>query len=199
MIDTRQCIGWFRSRGCLLLCSASGHSPHCRLHVPAATGRQVQPLPSFSEPAISRDRSEIAVVSGGDIWTVPVPGGEARLLVAHEAAESRPLNSPEGDRLAFVSERTGGGDIYVLTLATGVLTQLTVDDGLERVDAWSRDGRWVHFSSTSRPIAGMNDLYRVRADGGTPMLRAAAVVSRQSQPPDSSVGAHAGPPTGTND
>ena len=90
--------------------------------------------------------------------------------MAHEAAESRPLYSPEGDRLAFVSDRTGGGDIYVLTLKTGALKQLTMDDGLERLDAWSRDGRWLYFSSTSRDIAGMNDLYRVRADGGTPML-----------------------------
>ena len=51
----------------------------------------------------------------------------------------------------------------------GALTQLTFDDGLERLDAWSRDGQWLYFSSTSRDIAGMNDLYRVRADGGTPM------------------------------
>ncbi len=130
----------------------------------------VEPLPSFGEPAISPDRSEIAVVSGGDIWTVAAAGGEARLLVAHEAAESRPLYSPEGDRIAFVSDRTGGGDIYVLTLKTGALKHLTMDDGLERLDAWSRDGRWLYFSSTSRDIAGMNDLYRVRADGGTPML-----------------------------
>jgi Tol biopolymer transport system component/C-terminal processing protease CtpA/Prc len=130
----------------------------------------VEPLPSFGEPAISPDRSEIAVVSGGDIWTVAAAGGEARLLVAHEATESRPLYSPEGDRIAFVSDRTGGGDIYVLTLKTGALRQLTMDDGLERLDGWSRDGRWLYFSSTSRDIAGMNDLYRVRADGGTPML-----------------------------
>ena len=136
----------------------------------SAVETPVEPLPSFSEPAISPDRSEIAVVSGGDIWTVAAAGGEARLLVAHEAAESRPLYSPEGDRLAFVSDRTGGGDIYVLTLKTGALKQLTMDDGLERLDAWSRDGRWLYFSSTSRDIAGMNDLYRVRADGGTPML-----------------------------
>ena len=132
--------------------------------------RAVEPLPSFGEPAISPDRSEIAVVSGGDIWTVAAAGGEARLLVAHEAAESRPLYSPEGDRIAFVSDRTGGGDIYVLTLKTGALNRLTMDDGLERLDAWSRDGRWLYFSSTSRDIAGMNDLYRVRAEGGTPML-----------------------------
>jgi Tol biopolymer transport system component len=130
----------------------------------------IDPLPSFGEPAVSPDRAEIAVVSGGDIWTVPYAGGDARLLVSHEATESRPLYSPDGDRLAFVSDRTGGGDIYVVSLKSGVLTQVTSDDGLERLDAWSRDGKWLYFSSTSRDVAGMSDLYRVRPDGGTPML-----------------------------
>ena len=41
------------------------------------------PQPYFTEPAISPDDSEIAFVSGGDIWTVPAAGGEARLLVSH--------------------------------------------------------------------------------------------------------------------
>jgi Tol biopolymer transport system component/C-terminal processing protease CtpA/Prc len=127
------------------------------------------PLPSFAEPAISPDRAEIAFVSGGDIWSVPAAGGDARLLISHPANESRPLYSPDGRRLAFVSDRTGGGDIYILDVASGSLRQLTFDDGLERLDAWSRDGAWIHFSSTSRDIAGMNDLFRVRVDGGTPM------------------------------
>src|SRR5262249_23278893 len=34
---------------------------------------------------------------------------------------------------------------------------------------WSRDGRWLYFSSTSHDISSMNDVYRVSADGGTPM------------------------------
>jgi Tol biopolymer transport system component len=129
----------------------------------------VAPLPSFAEPAISPNRQEIALVSGGDIWTVPIAGGDARLLVSHEAAESRPLYSPDGQQLAFMSDRTGGGDIYVLALKTGALTHVTKDDGLERLDAWSNDGAWLYFSSTARDVAGMNDLYRVRAAGGTPM------------------------------
>ncbi|MDQ3169667.1 MAG: DPP IV N-terminal domain-containing protein, partial [Acidobacteriota bacterium] len=124
---------------------------------------------SFSEPGISPDGREIAFVSAGDIWTVPADGGEARLLVAHEAFESRPLYAPDGRRLAFVSKRTGGGDIYLLDFASGALRRLTFDDGLEQLDGWSRDGQWIYFSSTSRDISGMNDIYRVRATGGTPM------------------------------
>src|SRR5215218_5738411 len=73
-------------------------------------------LPSFAEPGISADGSTIAFVSGGDIWEVLVRGGDARLLVSHQATESRPLFSPDGRRLAFSSSRSGGGDVYVLTL-----------------------------------------------------------------------------------
>ena len=126
-------------------------------------------LPSFGEPGISPDGSEIAFVSGGDIWTVPSGGGGARLLVSHPATESRPLYSPSGDQLAFVSTRTGNGDIYVLTFKTGALRRLTFDDAPDVLDAWSRDGRWICFSSTSHDIAGMNDIYRVAVEGGTPM------------------------------
>ena len=129
----------------------------------------VDSLPSFAEPAISPDRSEIAFVSGGDIWTVPATGGEARLLVSHPANESRPLYSPDGRKLAFNSNRTGGGDIYLLSFDTGDIRRLTFDDGNDLLDAWSRDGRWIYFTSSSRDISGMNDVLRVSAEGGTPM------------------------------
>ena len=133
-------------------------------------GESARPaLPSFAEPAISPDGRELAVVSSEDIWTVPTAGGEARLLVAHEATEARPMYSPDGTKLAFVSDRTGNGDIYVLTLGTSALTRLTFDDGQERLDGWSRDGAWIYFSSSSRDIAGMHDIFRVKVTGGTPM------------------------------
>ncbi|HEV2130126.1 MAG TPA: hypothetical protein VGR27_03460, partial [Longimicrobiaceae bacterium] len=126
-------------------------------------------VPSFAEPGISPDGLEIAFASGGDIWTVPAGGGEARLLVSHPATESRPLYSPDGRHLAFVSTRTGNGDIYVLTFASGELRRLTFDDALDQLDGWSPDNRWIYFSSTSRDIAGMNDVFRVSLEGGTPM------------------------------
>src|ERR1051325_9278807 len=104
-----------------------------------ALAQTPNPTPALAEPAISPDAREIAFVSGGDIWTVPADGGEARLLVAHPANESRPLYSPDGRYLAFTSSRTGNGDVYVLTLATGDLKRLTWDDGFDRADSWSAD------------------------------------------------------------
>ena len=129
----------------------------------------VTPQPYFTEPALSPDRKEIAFVSGGDIWTVPATGGTASLLVSHNANEARPLYSPDGRQLAFISTRTGNRDIYVLTLSTGELKRLTFDDALDQLDGWSRDGHWIYFSSTSRDIGGLNDIFRVRVSGGTPM------------------------------
>ncbi len=123
----------------------------------------------MTEPSISPDRKEIAFVSGSDIWSVAADGGVARLLVSHAAAESRPIFSPDGRHLAFTSNRTGNGDIYILELETGSLRRLTFDDSGESLDGWSRDGKWIYFSSSSRDIAGMNDIFRVASSGGTPM------------------------------
>src|SRR5262244_700037 len=110
-----------------------------------------EPRPYFTEPSLSPDRKEIAFVSGGDIWTVPATGGVASLLVSHPANEARPLYSPDGRQLAFVSTRTGNGDIYLLTLATGELKRLTFDDVNDQLDGWSRDGKWIYFTSRAAP------------------------------------------------
>jgi tricorn protease len=129
--------------------------------------------PSLAEPGISPDGSTIAFASGGDIWEVSSRGGDARLLVSHPAAESRPIYSPDGKRLAFTSNRTGNGDIYVLTLASGDLARLTFDDAAELANGWSADGKFVYFSSGSHDLGSMTDVYRVSAAGGTPMPVAA--------------------------
>jgi tricorn protease len=125
--------------------------------------------PSLSEPSLSPDGSEIAFASGGDIWTVPADGGTARLLVTDPATESRPIYSPDGKQLAFVSTRTGGGDIYVLTLATGELKRLTWSDQMDQLDGWSRDGQWIYFTSAANDVAHLPDIFRVRVQGGTPL------------------------------
>src|SRR5262249_39762226 len=123
-------------------------------------------VPYLSEPALCPTRPEIAFISGGDIWIAPAKGGEAHLLVSQPAEESRPLYSPDGTKLAFVSRRTSNGDIYILTFANGDLKRLTFDEGMDQLDAWSRDGKWIYFSNGSQDVGRKNDLYRVSIDGG---------------------------------
>src|SRR5579864_6526976 len=126
-------------------------------------------IPYLTQPALCPTRPEIAFVSGGDIWIAPAKGGQAHMLISHPADESRPLYSPDGSKLAFVSTRTGGGDIYVLSFATDELKRITYDDGMEQLDAWSRDGKWIYFSTGAYDVGRKNDLYLVSAEGGTPM------------------------------
>jgi Tol biopolymer transport system component/C-terminal processing protease CtpA/Prc len=130
---------------------------------------QPAPLASYAEPSISPDGSEIAFVSGGDIWSVPATGGTARLLAAADGYASRPLFSPDGTRLAFASARPGSPGIYVVTLNGGALRRLTHDDTVPTLTAWSADSRSVYFSSAVHNIAYFQDVMRVDADGGTPM------------------------------
>jgi Tol biopolymer transport system component len=124
---------------------------------------------------------EIAFVSGGDIWTVPSTGGEAHLLVSHPATESRPLYSPDGTRLAFISTRTGAGDIYVLNLRSGELKRITFDDVRCGLDAWSPDGKFLYFSSNRGDIGSFSDLYKIPSEGGSAVAIAADRYSDESQ------------------
>lgn len=123
----------------------------------------------LTQPSVSPDNNEIVFVSGGDIWSVPGSGGTAQILVSHPATESLPIYSPDGKKLAFTSNRSGNTDIYVLEFSTNILTRITYSDGADNLDAWSPDGEWLYFHSNSQDIAGMNDIFRVRAEGGTPM------------------------------
>lgn len=138
----------------------------------AATGAAADgpnPLPTLAQPSLSPDGSQIAFVSGGSVWTVSSGGGAARLLVVDGATDERPMYSPDGRKLAYISSKTGNGDIYVLTLATGDVARITYDDGYDELDGWSPDGAWMYFSNSSGNIYGAHDIYRVRASGGTPM------------------------------
>lgn len=126
--------------------------------------------PYFYDAAFSPVSNEIVFVSGGDIWTVASSGGEARLLVSHPAMETRPLFSPDGKWLAFNSTRSGNGDIYLMEITTGQLTRLTYDDANDELNNWSADSKYIYFTSSSKDIAGMRDIYRIKASGGTAVL-----------------------------
>jgi tricorn protease len=153
----------------------------CPLFFIAAALATPAPAPLLSDPALSPNHSEIAFVSGGDIWTVPFAGGEARLLVSHPATESRPLYSPDGTRLAFLSTRTGIADIYVLNLQDGATKRLTFDGSRNSLDAWSPDSQSLYFSSTRSDVGSMSDLFKIPAEGGTPVAVSADRFADENQ------------------
>ena len=135
----------------------------------APLGAQDAARPALAEPSLSPDGAQIAFVSGGDIWEVAVGGGVAHLLATDAATEEEPLYSPDGTRLAFTSTRGGHANVFVLDLATGATTRLTWAEADEELDAWSPDGKWLYFASNVDDISHSPDIFRVSADGGTPL------------------------------
>ncbi len=144
--------------------------------------------PLLYDPGISPDGREIAFVSGGDIWTVPAAGGEARLLISHPAVEASPRYSPDGTQLAFTSNRNGGTNIFVFTLATGAIKRITFSDGTDNLSAWSADGKWLYFYSASQNIGGNADIFRVSSEVGTPVSLSSQPYVNQFQPAPSPAG-----------
>lgn len=82
-----------------------------------------------------------------NLWIVDVAGGAQRALTSGKHGDHSPRWSPDGKRLAFVSDRGGSAQIHVLWLAAGQPARITnLVTGPSNV-AWSPDGRRLAFTA----------------------------------------------------
>jgi imidazolonepropionase-like amidohydrolase/Tol biopolymer transport system component len=120
---------------------------------------------------VSPDGSTIAFDLLGDLYTMPIGGGEARALTSGLAWDMQPRFSPDGKWIAFTSDRGGGDNIWVVradasagqTRESG-LRQITQESmRLLNSPAWTPDGKYIvarkHFSSRRSLGAGEMWLY----------------------------------------
>lgn len=112
-------------------------------------------------------------------WTLgPVLGpqqvdarvGAEELAFMAEACDAAGCGSPppHESMLAFVSERDGNSEIYVVNVDGTGLERLTNDPGRDEDPAWSPDGRRIAFTSSR---AGGSDIYVMDADGSNLVRR----------------------------
>ncbi len=108
---------------------------------------QNQPLLLY--PSINKDGSKIAFSYQGDIWTVSSSGGKADRITEHEGIETNSVWSPDGNKIAFNSDRFGNSDIYVADAAGGVPLRLTYHSTGDVISSWSNSGK-IYFTTTKK-------------------------------------------------
>lgn len=125
-------------------------------------------------PSISKDGKHIVFTYKGNLFTVPTEGGEAKQLTFHPAHDFRAIWSPDGQHIAFASDRYGNMDIYMMPSAGGEATRLTYHSNDEHPYSFSPDGELIHFGGVRQdaaehrqfPTGSQHELYSVPASGG---------------------------------
>ena len=105
------------------------------------------------KPAISPDGSKIAFSYKGEIFTVPVAGGNAFQLTSNQAYDSNPVWTPDGSKIVFLSNREGSDDLFITPANGGVPTRLTTHSGNETPLAFLNDSTLL-FNAAILPGPG---------------------------------------------
>lgn len=142
-----------------------------------------------------------------DVWLADTQTGLTRQLTAGKKSSTAPAWSPDGARLAFISDRTDKRQIYVIDPQGGEAEPLTSgEDGVGSF-AWAPDGRTIAYTSTAPKSAAIKDREKkygefqiVDADSRMSQLFLLTVASRQTRQltkGDFTVGRYSWSPDGT--
>ncbi len=120
---------------------------------------------------ISPDGKTLVFDLLGDIYTMPIAGGKAALLLGGPAYETMPRWSPDGARIAFTSDRDGIENLWTAAADGKDLRQVSKEKERQVSNpAWTPDGRYLvgrkHFRNTRSLGAGEMWIYHVSGGAG---------------------------------
>jgi len=126
---------------------------------------------TWSHVDVSPDGTTIVFDMLGDLYTVPLAGGEATALAQGIAWDFQPRFSPDGKRIAFISDRDGADNLWVMGADGSAPRAVTEErENLIHSPAWSHDGEYLAaqkgFTSTRSIPGGEIWLYHVGGGKG---------------------------------
>jgi len=121
---------------------------------------------------VSPDGKDIVFDLLGDIYIIPIIGGNAKALRSGLPYEVQPRFSPDGKKILFTSDAGGGDNIWVMDRDGANAKQITKEDfRLLNNGVWSADGQYIiarkHFTS-SRSL-GAGEMWMYHSSGGSGM------------------------------
>ncbi len=90
-------------------------------------------------------------------------GDDAVQLTFDPADDHYASWSPDGNTIAFTSERTTGGDVYTIPVTGGTATRITDHSSADLQPEWSPDGTIIVYYSNY-----YQELFKIPSTGGTP-------------------------------
>lgn len=132
---------------------------------PVGTASESRVRPETSSPTPMPVVYRAVVVDGWLQETAAMDAGRP-VGPAHERVEADPMWSPDGRRIAFVSNRDGWFHLYVMNADGDDVRQITRGDFHVHAPAWSPDGTWIAFHSERD--ANRSQIFVAPAAGGEP-------------------------------
>lgn len=147
-------------------------------------------MESISNPEISPDGSQIVFGRGfvdimkdqaaSNLWVTDVKGERLRQLTDGEFRDSAPVWSPDGKRIAFLSNRSGSTQVHVMWADTRETLQLTRVDRDPSGVKWSPDGTRILFTMNLLDETPVLPVKLPTTPRGAQLARGAVVVDRLS-------------------
>lgn len=134
---------------------------------------------------VSPDGKTIVFELVGDIYTLPIEGGEAKLIDGGMAFDSQPKFSPDGKWIAFLSDREGSENVWIMHPDGTEPKQISKEEKAEFASPnWTPDGQYILVSKAGFGINTFEIwMYHVQGGSGVQVTKAkpAPTVRRREQ------------------
>jgi len=145
--------------------------------------------------SVSPDGKSILTDILGDLYTVPMQGGDAKRVTNGLPFDSQPIYSPDGKMIAFTSDRDGSDNLWIAKADGSDAKQLSKDkDGDFISPSWTPDGEYVLVSRNSSGL-GTHDIwmYNIHGGSGVQVTKSAPTAATNAQQRLNFMGAVASP------
>ncbi|HYW98689.1 MAG TPA: hypothetical protein VE822_06230, partial [Candidatus Elarobacter sp.] len=116
---------------------------------------------------VSPDGKTIVFELVGDIYTLPIEGGHAKLIDGGMSFDSQPKFSPDGQWIAFLSDREGSENIWIMHPDGTSVKQVSKDPNNDFTSpSWAPDGKYIFVSKAQFGI-GSSEIWMYHVEGGT--------------------------------